>query len=61
MPMHESTIRFAATTYARLQDEAAKEGISVAQYVRELVVAHLARLDALRGDVGPSNRPDSRD
>lgn len=52
--MHESTIRFSATTYERLRQEAQKEGVSIAQYVRELTVAHLARLDAQRGDDRPS-------
>lgn len=46
MAMQETTIRFSASTYARLQAEAAREGVSAAQYVRELVVAHFARLDA---------------
>lgn len=54
MPMHESTIRFSATTYARLRQEAEREGVSIAQYVRELVVAHLATLDAKRQADTPS-------
>lgn len=46
--MRKTNIGFAVSTYARLQAEADKEEITIAQYVRELVVAHFARLDAQR-------------
>lgn len=48
--MRETKVRFSASTYDRLLAEAQKEGVPVAQYVRELVIVHLARLPAQTGD-----------
>jgi hypothetical protein len=40
--MHQTTIRFSAEMWARLQEAARDGGVSAAQYVREAVVARLA-------------------
>jgi hypothetical protein len=40
--MHQTTIRFAEDTWARIELEANASGVSAAQYVREATVARLA-------------------
>ena len=40
--MHQTTVRFAPDVWATLEEEAARLGVSVAQYIREAAVARLA-------------------
>lgn len=40
--MHQTTLRFTPELWSALEDEAAKSGVSVAQYVREAALARLA-------------------
>ena len=42
MPMHQTTVRFASDVWATLEEEAARIGVSVAQYIREAAVARLS-------------------
>jgi hypothetical protein len=50
MAMHQTTVRFAPDVWAALDDEAARLGVSAAQYVREAAVARLAYGIGRRGD-----------
>jgi hypothetical protein len=47
--MHQTTVRFGAELWADLEREAARGGVSVAQYVREAATARLAHAAARRG------------
>ena len=40
--MHQTTVRFGSDVWATLEEEAARIGVSVAQYIREAAVARLA-------------------
>lgn len=48
--MKATLVRFGPDLYADLQEEAARSGVSVAQYVREAVVARMAYDAGRRGD-----------
>jgi hypothetical protein len=52
--MQATLIRFGPELFAELKAEARRSGVSVAQYVREAVVARMAYSAGLRGD--PSYR-----
>lgn len=41
--MHTTTVRFPAETWAALKEVCAREGIAVAQYIREATIARLAQ------------------
>lgn len=55
--MHQTTIRFSAEVWARLEDVARDGGVSAAQFVRETVVARLANPAA---QVAPTLDPAAR-
>lgn len=40
--MHQTTVRFAADLWEQLEEEAARSGVSAAQYVRDATLARLA-------------------
>ena len=48
--MRATLVRFGPELYEELQAEAARSGVSIAQYVREAVVARMAYTAGLRGD-----------
>ena len=48
--MHQTTVRFDPEVWAALDEEAARLGVSTAQYVREAAVARLAYGLGRRGD-----------
>jgi hypothetical protein len=48
--MHQTTIRFSADSWAVLEHEAAKLGVSAAQYIREAVLARVMYTAGRRGD-----------
>ena len=50
--MRATLIRFGPELFEELQEEAARSGVSVAQYVREAVVARMAYTAGRRGDPG---------
>jgi hypothetical protein len=52
MAMHQTTVRFAPDVWAALDEEAARLGVSTAQYVREAAVARLAYGMGRREDRG---------
>jgi hypothetical protein len=51
--MHQTTVRFGSRLWADLEFEAALEGVSVAQFVREAAVARLSAIAGQRPP-GPS-------
>jgi GAF domain-containing protein len=50
MPMRATTVRFGEDLWAMLEAEAARSGMSAAQFVREATILRLAMLAGLRGD-----------
>lgn len=46
--MSQLPVRFSDSQRAKISAEAQREGVSASQWVRELVVAHLARLETQR-------------
>lgn len=50
MSMHASTVRFGDDLWAEIEREAAREGVSVAQFVRDAALLRVATLAARRGD-----------
>lgn len=50
MSMHASTVRFGDDLWAEVEREAAREGVSVAQFVRDAALLRVATLAARRGD-----------
>src|SRR4051794_27406027 len=48
--MQATLIRFGPDLFQELKEEARRNGVSVAQYVREAVVARMAYTAGLRGD-----------
>ena len=50
--MHQTTVRFGGDLWDALDEECARLGLSVAQYVREAALARLAYAAAKRGDAG---------
>ena len=48
--MHQTTVRFPAALWGELEQQASREGVSVAQYVREAALARLAYTAGRRGD-----------
>jgi hypothetical protein len=50
--MQPTLIRFGPDLFDELRSEAARSGVSVAQFVREAVVARMAYSAGLRGDPG---------
>ena len=50
MPMRATTVRFGEDLWAMLEEEASRNGLSAAQFVREATILRLAMLAGLRGD-----------
>lgn len=50
MAMHVTTVRFGDDLWERLDQEATREGVSVAQYVRDAALLRIATVAARRGD-----------
>jgi GAF domain-containing protein len=50
MPMHATTVRFGADLWEMLENEAAREGVSAAQFVRDATLLRLGALAGIRGD-----------
>ena len=48
--MHQTTVRFGGDLWEALDEECARLGVSVAQYVREAAMARLAYAAAKRGE-----------
>ena len=48
--MHQTTIRFSEDIWEELEAEAGTLGVSVAQYIREAVVARMVYVAGRRGD-----------
>jgi hypothetical protein len=48
--MKVTTVRFGADLWALLEDEAARVGVSVSQYIREAALARAAAAATARGD-----------
>jgi hypothetical protein len=48
--MHQTTVRFGADLWANLEQEAARSGVSAAQFVRDATLARLAYAAGQRGD-----------
>jgi GAF domain-containing protein len=50
MPMRATTVRFGEDLWTMLEQEAARSGLSAAQFVREATILRLAMLAGMRGD-----------
>jgi hypothetical protein len=50
MPMKVTTVRFSERMWELLEEEAQREGVSVAQFVREAAVMRLGYLMGRRGE-----------
>ena len=50
MPMRATTVRFSEDLWQLLDDEATRQGISAAQFVRDAAIVRLAFLAGRRGD-----------
>src|SRR3712207_3007714 len=50
MPMRATTVRFGEDLWGLLENEAARSGVSAAQFVREATIVRLAMLAGMRGD-----------
>src|SRR5919112_1792410 len=50
MPMRATTVRFGEDLWSMLEGEAARSGMSAAQFVREATILRLAMLAGMRGD-----------
>jgi hypothetical protein len=48
--MHQTTVRFGADLWGALEEECARLGVSVAQYLREAALARLVYAAGRRGD-----------
>jgi hypothetical protein len=59
--MRATLVRFGPELYVELQAEAKRSGVSVAQYVREAVVARIAYTAGRRGDPGYLPARDERE
>lgn len=46
MPMKVTTVRFSETLYAAIEEQARKEGVSTAQFIRESAILRLGQLMA---------------
>ncbi len=55
--MRATTIRFSPELWARLEQEAAREGVSVAQYVRDAALFRIAYNAGSRADAPPPRLP----
>ncbi len=61
--MRATTVRFGADLWEALELEAARTGVSVAQYVREAALARVAHVAGLRGEpqpLGSNGEPSAR-
>ena len=46
MPMKVTTVRFSETLYGAIEEQARKEGVSTAQFIREAAILRLGQLMA---------------
>lgn len=46
MPMKVTTVRFSETLYAAIEQQARREGVSTAQFIREATILRLGQLMA---------------
>ena len=46
MPMKVTTVRFSETLYGAIEDQARREGVSTAQFIREAAILRLGQLMA---------------
>ena len=49
MPMKVTTVRFSETLYAAIEQQARREGVSTAQFIREATILRLGQLMAQEG------------
>ena len=49
MPMKVTTVRFSETLYAAIEQQARREGVSTAQFIREATILRLGQLMAESG------------
>jgi hypothetical protein len=59
MPMKVTTVRFSERMWETLEEEARKEGVSVAQFVREAAVMRLGYLLGSRGEAPGAVDPEA--
>lgn len=50
MPMHATTVRFSPDLWRQLESEAARDGVSAAQFVRDATLLRLGALAAMRDE-----------
>lgn len=46
MPMKVTTVRFSETLYSAIEEQARREGVSTAQFIREAAILRLGQLMA---------------
>ena len=49
MPMKVTTVRFSETLYTTIEQQARREGVSTAQFIREATILRLGQLMAEEG------------
>lgn len=49
MPMKVTTVRFSEALYAAIEQQARREGVSTAQFIREATILRLGQLMAQEG------------
>jgi hypothetical protein len=63
MPMKVTTVRFSETLYSAIEEQARREGVSTAQFIREAAILRLGQLMAQEGgiDLVPAPEPVAHD
>jgi hypothetical protein len=51
MPMKVTTVRFSETLYSAIEEQARREGVSTAQFIREAAILRLGQLMAHEGGI----------
>jgi len=58
MAMKVTTVRFSETLYVAIEEQARREGVSAAQFIREAAILRLGQLMAEQGSAGgPPRKP----